>query len=166
LERSAELTVGTPDVNGATADATGYASFRVAAGNPGTPADEADVALRVRMTDVRAAAGLTDYTGQLQAAVALRITDRNNPAAAGSHAGTTQSSTFYWTVPCVATTDTTVGSTCSIDTSADALTPGTIVEGDRAVWDLGQVRVLDGGPDGLAGTAPNTIFARQGVFVP
>ena len=31
---------------------------------------------------------------------------------------------------------------------------------------MGQVYVEDGGADGVAATYPNTLFARQGVFVP
>ncbi|HZO59651.1 MAG TPA: PQQ-dependent sugar dehydrogenase [Solirubrobacterales bacterium] len=166
VQRSAQLTIGTPDVNGASAESTGDASLRVMPGDPDTPADEADAMLRIRITDVRRLAGLADYTGQLQAAVGLRITDRDNPAAAGSPAGTVQDSTFTWTVPCTATADTTIGSTCSIVTTADAVTPGAVVEGMRAVWELGHVRVYDGGPDGAAGTVPNTLFASQGLFVP
>jgi hypothetical protein len=40
------------------------------------------------------------------------------------------------------------------------------MKGKRAIWELGQVRVYDGGPDGLAATADNSLFAVQGVFVP
>lgn len=37
----------------------------------------------------------------------------------------------------------------------------------QAVWELGQVRVFDGGPDGDADTAgDNTLFMTQRVFVP
>ena len=36
----------------------------------------------------------------------------------------------------------------------------------RAIWQLGQVQVLDGGADGVASTTPNTVFAEQGIFVP
>ena len=39
-------------------------------------------------------------------------------------------------------------------------------EGKRAVWDLGQVEVFDGGTDGLAATDDNSLFAVQGVYVP
>ena len=34
------------------------------------------------------------------------------------------------------------------------------------MWELGAVEVYDGGPDGDAETADNTVFAVQGVFVP
>jgi hypothetical protein len=37
----------------------------------------------------------------------------------------------------------------------------------RTIWQVGQVTLLDGGPDGLASTAAgNTLFETQGVFVP
>jgi hypothetical protein len=93
----------------------------------------------------------------------VRITDRNSGA---GEAATGQNVQFSVTVPCVPTSDPAVGSTCSVDTTADAVTPGLIAEGKRAIWELGQTEVLDGGSDGLAGTGPNTVFARQGIFVP
>jgi hypothetical protein len=71
------------------------------------------------------------------------------------------------TVPCTATPSTTIGSSCSVATSADTLVPGTVTEGDRAVWGFDRVQLLDGGLDGDAETAPdNMVFATQGVFVP
>jgi hypothetical protein len=69
-------------------------------------------------------------------------------------------------VPCAGTIDTTIGSTCSVSTSADALTPGMVKESARAIWALGEVTVDDGGPDGVASTHDNTPFAVQGVFAP
>jgi hypothetical protein len=59
-----------------------------------------------------------------------------------------------------------VGSTCSISTSFDAVTPGAVPEGKRVIWQVDQIRVNDGGADGLISTTPNTLFAIQGVFVP
>jgi hypothetical protein len=53
-----------------------------------------------------------------------------------------------------------------LNTTFNAVTPGAIVASQRAVWELGQVTVYDGGPDGVASTAPNTVFMRQGVCVP
>ena len=49
---------------------------------------------------------------------------------------------------------------------AGAIVPGAVKEGKRAVWQVGQVQVYDGGADGAVTTSPNTLFARQGVFVP
>jgi hypothetical protein len=54
-----------------------------------------------------------------------------------------------------------------VTTTADTLVPGTVTEGDRAVWAFDRVRLLDGGVDGDAETATdNMLFATQGVFVP
>jgi hypothetical protein len=46
------------------------------------------------------------------------------------------------------------------------VSPGAVLDGRRAVWQVGQVEVLDGGSDGEASTTPNTRFLVQGVFVP
>jgi len=40
------------------------------------------------------------------------------------------------------------------------------VEAKRAVWQVDGVQVFDGGSDGVASTAGNTLFASQGLFVP
>jgi hypothetical protein len=54
-----------------------------------------------------------------------------------------------------------------VSTTADAVAgAGAIIEGRRQIWQLGQVRVNDGGPDGVVSTTPNTLFAVQGIFVP
>ena len=81
-------------------------------------------------------------------------------------AGTVQDVPFTFTVPCSPTSDTTVGSTCASNTTADAVIPGSIAEGKRAIWELGQVQVYDGGSDGDVDTGPNTLFEREGIFVP
>ena len=52
-------------------------------------------------------------------------------------------------------------------TGANAVVPGLVQGAKRAIWEMGQVQVLDGGPDGDVDTATgNTVFARQGVLVP
>ena len=52
-------------------------------------------------------------------------------------------------------------------TTADAVLPGMVTEGARAIWGLGQIRLYDGGPDGDGETVSgNTLFAAQGMFVP
>jgi glucose/arabinose dehydrogenase len=166
-QQSGFLTVGTPDANGATANSIGSVRMDVVPGDPSTPADEADVGLRLSISDVRNRPALTDYTGQLQGRLPIRITDLDNvPPAGGSSAATTQDGTFAFTVPCTATVSASVGSDCAITTTADAVTPGVIKESKRSVWQLGQIDVTDGGPDGIVSTADNTVFARQGVFVP
>ncbi len=131
-------------------------------GNPATPADEADVRIDAVLSDVRNTGSLSDYTGELEAVLPVQLTDRNN----GGDAGTAQSFSFSAAIPCTATGSTTVGSSCALHTTADAVIPGAISEGQRAIWELSAIEVRDGGADGLAGTAPNAVFARQGVFIP
>jgi hypothetical protein len=53
-----------------------------------------------------------------------------------------------------------------VNTSFNAVTPSAVVERARAMLQLGAVNVFDGGADGLTSTSPNTLFARQGLFVP
>jgi hypothetical protein len=167
-QESSQLTVGSPDSNGRVANSIGFMRFDVVPGNPATPADEADVAAILSITDVRRQADLADYTGELQANVTVRITDRNNSASPGG--GNTSATAVDFAFPvnasCAATTDASIGGLCAATTSFDAIVPGAIKEGKRAIWQLGQVEVSDGGSDGLVGTNPNTVFARQGIFVP
>jgi len=158
------LTVGTADANGEPASAVGSLRFGVIAGNPATPADEADVQLAFSITDVRQAGSLSDYGGELRAVTTLRITDLAN-GASGDQPATVQDVPFEFDVPCVPTPGA-AGSDCSLTTTADAVTLGIAQEGKRATWRVSQVQVLDGGADGDPGTPGNTVFARQGVFVP
>ena len=162
---SGQLTVGSPDANGAAAKMEGFVKAEAVVGNAATPADEADARFTVSVADVRRnTTGFPDYTGQLQLETSLRVTDRDNGP---SLFATGQDTPFRVTVPCVTTADTTVGSTCSVNTTADAVVgAGAIKEGRRSIWQLGQMRVNDGGADGVASTTPNTVFATQGVFVP
>jgi len=164
-QTSDHLTVGTPDANGKPAKSVGSLRAGVIADETSTSADEADVALTFDLIDVRNQSDLLDYNGELEARAAVRITDRDNTP--GPVAGTVADFLYAFTVPCSTTADTTVGSTCSIATTADSLVPGTIDGGNRSIWELGQIEVLDGGADGLASTSGgNTPFARQGIFVP
>jgi hypothetical protein len=167
-QSSAQLTVGTSDANGASPNSRGSVRWAVIPGDANTTADEADVRLKVSLTDVRTkATGLPDYTGQLQMRSVLRVIDRYNGP---SEVGVGQDRPFNVTVPCATTGPSTganaVGSTCTVNTTADALLSGTVKETRRSIWQLGQVQVFDGGPDGVVSTNPNTLFAVQGIFVP
>jgi hypothetical protein len=98
---------------------------------------------------------------------ALRITDKRNGAAGGStRPGTVVDMPFLFAVPCATTSDTTVGSTCSVNTSANTLVENAALEGRRAIWQLDDVEVYDGGFDGDPSTDPNTLFETEGVFIP
>jgi plastocyanin len=153
------LTVGTPDAsaNGKAANSIGSVTLKTLAG-PG------DVGIVSSLTDIRRKSDLADYTGELQAKLPLRITDKYNGASLTDAA--TGDTTFAVTIPCAGTSDTLVGSTCVITTTANAVTPGAVVDAARAIWELSNVQVFDGGADGAASTADNTLFADQAVFVP
>jgi len=162
---SDHLTVGTPDSNGQAPKSIGAANLRAIAGDPGTSADEADVGLRVSILDVRRRSDLGDYGGELAIGASVRITDKYS-GTFPADSGTVSDIPFPFLVPCTTTADSTVGSTCAVDTTVEALVPGAIKEKARAIWALGQIEVRDGGADGDAETEPNTPFARQGVFIP
>jgi acyl-homoserine-lactone acylase len=161
------LTVGTPDVNGKAPNFTGSITLHVAGENPIDPdnGDQADVGISASFTDVRKASDLTDYTGELSAVLDLRTTDHNNGISLEDPA-TAMDTPLRLTIPCTATGGT-EGSNCNIVTTADAVRPNLVTEGQRAVWELGQVKVYDGGADGDAETTgDNTLFAVQGTFAP
>jgi hypothetical protein len=163
-KESQHLTVGTGDSNGRPARNEGYLRLATVPGIPSTPADEADVAISFFSDDVFNL-DLTDYTGELRASVPITITDQDNTPQPG--AATTPPFNLRVDPTCTPTGDPQEGSTCSASTTADALIPGLIKEGRRTIWQLGQVVVYDGGPDGDTGTVTgDTVFARQGVFIP
>jgi Subtilase family len=165
-QRTSWATVGTPDANGAPANSAGYLKIATIVGDPLTPADEADVKLELSLTDVRRQApGAPDYTGELDAGTTLKITDRTEGAGAVATTLVELGFSGAFIFPCATTASTTIGSTCAA-TTADAIIPGMVNEGARAIWELSQIEVADGGSDGLIGTGPNGIFATQGVFVP
>jgi hypothetical protein len=94
------------------------------------------------------------------------VTDKLN-GAAPVDPGTVTDFPFKFTGACSPTpADTTIGSSCSADTTADAIIPGAVAEGKRTIWEIGTVQVFDGGSDGDVDTLPNTLFERQGIFVP
>jgi len=173
LPASSHLTVGTPDANGAAANSIG--AFRLAVRTNTSPASN-DVLVSGSLTDVRCVAAMdacgasnviggSDYAGELQATYELRLTDRFSGDGGGTPATVIDTSSPV-TMACASTADASTGGVCEVVTSANAVLPGSVRSGDRAVWQIGRVEVLDGGPDGVVSTEPNTLFATQGVFVP
>lgn len=153
--------------------ASGNVRLRVIPGQPGS-GDEADVAIAVHLTDVRRASDLADGPGGLELHVPIRLTDRFS-GAFDSETATAQDFELTMLLPCGETADTSIGSTCSATTTANALIPqgypppdsDWVVEGHRAIWGLGQISVWDGGEDGhIESTDDNAVLAVQGVFVP
>ena len=186
-EESGMLTVGTPDRNGFAANATGHLTFKVVctdAQSPPCPAvgETEDVSIKGSITDVRCASTNaacpggpgSDYGGVLLAVSAIRATDKLN-GVFGSGAGTAADVPFDIPITCTVTSATTAGSTCAVNTSADALYPGIAREQSRSVWQLGELRVHDAGPNGTgygAGCPPTCgdgdeqVYLQQGLFVP
>jgi TolB protein len=177
-QTSPNLTVGTPDANGAAANSSGSVQYAVLLGVPGPP-DDSDVRVTAALSDVRCSAagaacgpanaiGGDDYAGELLLNTSVRVTDAWNAVSAGggSDRATMIDIPFPLPVGCAATSSTSTGGSCSLDTSMNAVVPATVKDGDRTVAQLGAVQVLDGGPDGDTATADNSVFAVQGLFVP
>jgi hypothetical protein len=141
----------------------GHVRLAVKPGDPATVADDTDVALDVSLSDVRRSSSFSDYPGELELVIGMRIVDRLNGP--GGEAGTTNH-TLRAPVPCAPTSAGSDGSTCGFSTTLDTLLPGMVPERARAIWALDQVILNDGGADSDAGTPDNTPFVVQGLFIP
>jgi uncharacterized repeat protein (TIGR01451 family) len=168
-QTSGYLTVGTPDANGAAANSAGWVRLHEIGETPPIDpnnGDQADIGLQLNLTDVREKSTLSAYGGEVRAEMALRLTDQHN-SPSGAASATVTDTTLSFDASCVGMAGPiNIGSTCAISTTAEALIPGMVTERRRAIWELGRVRVFDGGADGDTATGPNTLFAVQGVFVP
>jgi hypothetical protein len=160
------VTIGDPQANGQGANFQGVVQFNAVAGNPAPP-DDSDNLIAVSLTDMRNKSDLDDYTGEMRIQMTLRLTDKTS-GTSGTDGATVQDFPFSFNVPCFPTTsDTTIGSTCSLSTTADTLMPGMVPEGKRTVTLFDDFRVYDGGSDGDADTTgDNTVFAGMGIFTP
>jgi len=163
----------TPTATSATAHvgphASATAGLTVVAGNPSTPADEADLNLSAALSDVRATSPSgPDYNPSAGADLTLvakwRITDLFN-GTTHTGAGTATDLDFPVPISCQPTAGSD-GSNCNANTSADAVTPGSIPEGKAMEVATFRTRVNDSGPDGVRGNADDKLFEQQGYFVP
>jgi hypothetical protein len=176
VRSSSVLTVGTPDApsNGFVANFFGSMRYDAIAGVTTTDADEADVRIKVSLADIRNNPSGTDYVGRVLLSHTLQIVDTNN-AVENPEPGTVVSIPYSYPVDCVATpSDLTTGSTCTLNTTADAIIPNTVSENKRTIWEIGQITVKDAGPNGTGyaacpptcGDGDETVFLRQGIFSP
>ena len=137
-------------------------------GNLSTPADEADVKVMMDITDVRRKDNLADYVGGVQATIVSRITDRFNAVAAGG--GSDPATVVDIPFPVQADLHRDRRPRRRVDLRGHHIVRSDRAhcdpEGKRSIWQMGQVQVSDGGEDGNIGTVPNTMFAREGIFVP
>ena len=176
---SSQATVGSPDALGGRPTSWVSSAMRWSSETRGSPRIPTSgsrprcptcvAARRARAAVAANAAGPADYTGEVRATVVLRMTDRWNAVAAGggSDAGTGQGVSLARSFPCAPTASTGTGSSCTLSTTANAIVPGLVLDTKRAIWQMDQVQVYDGGPDGDADTtAGDTLFAVQGIFVP
>ena len=129
------LRVGTIDANGQPSEFKGYLMLNVQSSTPVNPddGDQADVQITAELEDVRRASDLGDYTGELQGQFQLRMTDRANSAGLDQPA-TSADLPISFTIPCQATPDPDIGSTCKLTSSVDTLLAGAVKEGKRSVW--------------------------------
>jgi len=158
--------------------------------------EQEDVKLEATSTDIRCKVGTAagvcpnengappgvqgnDYTGEVQANANIRITDAYNKSPGFTTHGTVQDLPFPVPavgagtgVQCVGTPgDPLKGSTCTTITTAQGVVPDVIKDGKKAVTEIGQIFVTDGGSDGDIDTPgpvarPNERFANQGIYIP
>jgi hypothetical protein len=175
VQTSKFLTVGTFDANGADANSVGLVRLGVRVGTPGPPEDS-EVQIRASITDVRCKAGVSacgpanaqdgpDYTGSLEGNATIRVTDHFNGPNRDQPA-TVRDLPLPFPLSCASTADTSIGSTCAIPTGTECLGCPPPKEGVRTVIEVTQIRIRDGGPDGVPGTEDNSLFMVQGVFIP
>lgn len=69
-------------------------------------------------------------------------------------------------IPCSVTPASPAGSDCNTATTLDAIVPGTVPEGKRSNWQLDQITIFDGGPNGDHSAGAPTQFAVPGIWVP
>jgi TolB protein len=177
IRASDTITTGTTGSMG-----NAFARYDVMIGNPGTPADEADLRIQAQTTDVRCltsfpgcAAFGDEYLGSLILEASIRVTDRANGF--GGVSATVEDTQFSVPMACVTTPAGGIGAACSVGTTSDAVVPGFVSEGRRTVVSALGVRVRDPGLDGDAGasspscpptcgTGDERTFLDQGIFLP
>ncbi len=173
VQTSNALTVGAPDANGAAANSIGSILLSVKTTSP------EDVLITANITDVRCKAGVSatvcpsantadgpDYAGEVQGTALIRISDHYNGPALNEPA-TVQDLPFPVVTTCTATAGSAAtGGVCATNTSANAVLAGSVKDTQRAVVEIQQLQINDGGADGTVATLDNTLFEVQGIFIP
>ena len=172
VQSSNFLTLGTPDANGAGANSVGSILLRVKSTSP------EDVLINSTISDVRCkpatAASVCssangtdgpDYSGQIQGNTTIRVSDHYNGPGL-NEAATVIDVPLSVTGTCANTVSTTVGGTCTVATTANAVVAGSVKDTQRAVVEIQQLQINDGGASGVAGAADASLFEVQGIFIP
>ena len=137
---SPTLTVGVGD--GRPAFSRSVGSVRINALRARGGADDADVRIRLSITNVMRKSDLSDYTGELGVDLSLQMTDREGAVAQTSMAvrRSRHRSLHRHDVD-------DRRRHLLLDTTVEALSPSAITEGARAIFELGPIRVRDGGDE-------------------
>jgi hypothetical protein len=172
VQSSGFLTMGSPDANGAPANSVGNILLKVKITSP------EDVLITSSISDVRClpatqaavcnsanAADGPDYSGQIQGNATIRISDHYNGPNL-NEAATVVDIPFPVNGQCANTTSTSTGGLCTVNTTANAVVPGSVKDTQRGVIEISQLQISDGGPDGMVATPDNTLFEVQGIFIP
>jgi hypothetical protein len=172
VQASSFLTNGTPDANGAPANAVGTVLIKVKTTSP------EDVFIISNGTDIRCRPGTAatvcnspnaadgpDYSGELQGNATIRISDHYNGPSL-NEAATVVDIPFPVNGTCVNTTATNIGGTCSVNTTANAVVAGSVKDTQRGIVEITQLQISDGGQDGQVATPDNTLYSVQGIFIP
>jgi hypothetical protein len=153
----------------------GSAHFTVVPGdtNPSN-GDQADVQVSTSITDVQTPTG-ADYTPvtngpDMTMITRLRITDDLNCSSpcGGSYSQQATLTEVDFAVPidCANTPGSSIGATCTANTTADAISPGMITENRASIFQAFRVRVNDAGANKVRGDADDKLFEQQGYFNP
>jgi hypothetical protein len=144
----------------------GSAQFVVIPGDE--EGNEPDVAIALNATDVRTRQDGSDYSpnangGDVTLVQKFRLTDFFNGA--NNDQGTTVDFDYPVQAECAPTPDPSVGSTCNVLTSANALQFGTAQAGGDSMVQVFRVRLNDAGANGQPGDSDDRIFAQQGIAI-
>jgi len=69
-------------------------------------------------------------------------------------------------VDCIPTASATLGSTCGVNSTSNALVPGSVLAGKQAIVEAGEIVAIDAGPNGVPGDSDGQIFSTQGLYLP
>ena len=175
-QTSSFLTVGTPDANGAAANSVGSFTVMVI---PPTCCPPQDVAVTTSITDVRCKAGTTacgnaNTTGgaRLRRGAAGQLDDPDDRSLQRHRPGrrTGRGHRGRHTVPGPADLLEYRGHVDRRELHGHRRPGGPCYPqgsgNPRAIAEITQIQVFDGGADGQNSTSPNTLFAVQGLFIP
>jgi hypothetical protein len=159
--------------------ATSVADITVVPGDTDpTNGDQADVDLVGTGTDIRSGSATgPDYDpnpsgADITSVAKIRVSDHYNATtgqpcgATTSCPGTMQDLDFTTPVSCAATADPTIGSTCSVNTTADAVVPNAVIENKNGVIQTFRLRIKDAGNNGVPGDTDDRDAFMQGIYIP